>query len=42
MSMSFKNIEDIEGRIDKRRTKLSLANINRLNVLTSFHMTMYR
>ena len=38
LSMSFKNIEDIEGRIDKRRTKMSLANTNRLKVLKSFHI----
>ena len=33
LSMPFKNIEDIKGRVDKRHTKLSLTNINRLKVL---------
>ena len=38
LSMSFKNIEDIEDRVDKKRIKLSLANTNRLKVLKSFHI----
>ena len=38
LSMPLKNIEDIEGRINKRHTKLSLANTNRLKVLTSVHI----
>ena len=38
LSISFKNIEYIEGRIDKRRTKLSLANTNRLKLLKYFHI----
>ena len=38
LSMSFKDIEDIEDKIDKRRIKLSLANTNILKVVKSFHM----
>ena len=38
LSMSFKNIEDIEGRVDKKHIKLSLANTNILKVLKSFHI----
>ena len=38
LCISFKNIEDIEVRVDKKHIKLSLANTNRLKVLTSFHI----
>ena len=38
LSMSFKNVEDIEVRVDKRCIKLSLANTNRLKVLKSFRI----
>ena len=30
LNMSFKYLKNIEGRIDRRRIKLSLANTNRL------------
>ena len=36
--MSFKHIEDIEDRVDKRCIKLSLYSTNRLKVLKSFHL----
>ena len=38
LSMPFKDIENIEFRVDKRRITLSLTNTNRLKVLTSFHI----
>ena len=38
LSMPFKNIEDIEVRVDNRCIKLSLTNTNRLNILKSFHI----
>ena len=38
LSMSFKHIEDIEVRVDKKYIQLSLANTNRLKVLKSFHI----
>ena len=42
LSVSFKNIEDIEDRVNKKRIKLSLANTNRLKVLKPFTYTMNR
>ena len=38
LSIPFKDIEDIECRINNKCIKLNLANINRLKILKSFHM----